>query len=339
MTFKKTLKIILLILLFLAIVAYLVYTFFGMESTNPDEECVEVTVLMEDGQEAFVDSAMVVGMMESNGLYPVGKKMKDVDLQEIKKVIESNPFVVTAECYQTNNGMDVGKGRLCVKIRQNIPVMMVYDDKNGMYYVDANATVIKTDTLYARNILVANGEINRNYLPELAALAHYISSDDFWDNQIEQIYVSYNKMKEREITLIPRVGNQKILLGDIENYDKKLTRLKKFYERGISKVGWNKYSILNLEYDNQVVGVISGQEIVVANEPDEAESKKAETKEADNKETSPEVEKKDTVSKKEDVKKENVKNEEPKKEESKKEEPKKEELKKEPVKKQEPEKN
>jgi cell division protein FtsQ len=33
----------------------------------------------------------------------------------------------------------------------------------------------------------------------------------------------------------------------------KLTRLEKFYRYGLSQAGWNKYSSINLEFDNQII--------------------------------------------------------------------------------------
>ena len=35
--------------------------------------------------------------------------------------------------------------------------------------------------------------------------------------------------------------------------EKKLTRLEKFYKYGLSQAGWNKYSYINLEFDNQII--------------------------------------------------------------------------------------
>ena len=34
---------------------------------------------------------------------------------------------------------------------------------------------------------------------------------------------------------------------------KKLDRLGKFYKYGLSQAGWNKYSYINLEFDNQII--------------------------------------------------------------------------------------
>ncbi len=41
------------------------------------------------------------------------------------------------------------------------------------------------------------------------------------------------------------------LVSDFIN--KKLTRLEKFYKYGLSQAGWNKYSYINLEFDNQII--------------------------------------------------------------------------------------
>lgn len=32
-----------------------------------------------------------------------------------------------------------------------------------------------------------------------------------------------------------------------------MDRLKKFYKYGLSQAGWNKYSYIDLEFDNQII--------------------------------------------------------------------------------------
>ena len=56
-----------------------------------------------------------------------------------------------------------------------------------------------------------------------------------------------------EIDLIPRVGNQIIHLGTTENYEGKLRNLEAFYDKVLPEVGWNKYSVINLEFKDQIV--------------------------------------------------------------------------------------
>ena len=76
-----------------------------------------------------------------------------------------------------------------------------------------------------------------------------MQSDDFWNDQIEQIYVNQNN----DVELIPRVGEQVIMLGSFENFEEKLANLKLFYDQAVPKVGWDKYSIINLKYKDQIV--------------------------------------------------------------------------------------
>jgi cell division protein FtsQ len=52
---------------------------------------------------------------------------------------------------------------------------------------------------------------------------------------------------------VPRVGEHIIYLGRPVNVEKKLQRLEKFYRYGLSVAGWNKYSYINMEFDNQII--------------------------------------------------------------------------------------
>ena len=49
------------------------------------------------------------------------------------------------------------------------------------------------------------------------------------------------------------MGDHVVYLGLPVHVDKKLERLKLFYQYGLSKAGWNKYSYINLEFDNQII--------------------------------------------------------------------------------------
>ena len=53
--------------------------------------------------------------------------------------------------------------------------------------------------------------------------------------------------------MVPRVGKHIVYLGQPQNVKNKLERLRKFYRHGLNKVGWNKYSRINVEYGNQII--------------------------------------------------------------------------------------
>jgi cell division protein FtsQ len=98
-------------------------------------------------------------------------------------------------------------------------------------------------------ISIIDTSIKNSVLKDIYHFVNYIRNNDFWTAQIDQIYVgSYN-----EIDLIPRVGNHQIHLGTFENYEGKLKNLAAFYERVLPEAGWNKYSVINLEFRDQIV--------------------------------------------------------------------------------------
>jgi len=71
----------------------------------------------------------------------------------------------------------------------------------------------------------------------------------FWQNQIVQI----NVLADGTMELVPRVGDHIIFIGAPVGVAKKLERMRKFYLYGLNKAGWNKYSYVNVEFDNQII--------------------------------------------------------------------------------------
>ena len=65
--------------------------------------------------------------------------------------------------------------------------------------------------------------------------------------------IQLNVLSDGSVEMVPRVGNHVIYLGKPVNLSQKLDRLEKFYRYGLSKAGWNKYSYINLEFDNQII--------------------------------------------------------------------------------------
>jgi cell division protein FtsQ len=83
----------------------------------------------------------------------------------------------------------------------------------------------------------------------LSDVLKLIDSDDFLKAQITAIEFNEND----ELTVYPRVGEHKIILGEAQDLLRKFEKLKIFYRQGLDKVGWDRYSHINLKFDNQVV--------------------------------------------------------------------------------------
>ena len=53
--------------------------------------------------------------------------------------------------------------------------------------------------------------------------------------------------------MVPRVGRHLLEIGSADNVGEKLDRLMHFYRKGLDEIGWNKYSVISVAYDGQVV--------------------------------------------------------------------------------------
>ena len=62
-----------------------------------------------------------------------------------------------------------------------------------------------------------------------------------------------NVLADGTVELVPRVGDNIVYLGKPVGVRRKLDRLAKFYKYGLSRVGWNRYSYISLEFDNQII--------------------------------------------------------------------------------------
>jgi cell division protein FtsQ len=69
-----------------------------------------------------------------------------------------------------------------------------------------------------------------------------------------------------QVELVPRVGNQHILLGDASNLPTKMENLATFYKEVMPHVGWNVYKEINLMYKDQIVAV-KNSDTVEKNKP------------------------------------------------------------------------
>ncbi|MDR0866726.1 MAG: cell division protein FtsQ [Candidatus Symbiothrix sp.] len=236
------------ILLFLAAGFLFTYMTFAVAYLNPQAGkntiCDTIQVSVVDTLERhYISRNEVVNMLKNAGLSPVGKDVSIINTSAIEEKLQENKLIKRAECYKTVNG------KVHVKIYQRIPLLRVFSTK-GNYYVDIDGEKMPVPRNFAAYVPVASGHIETEYAQtKLYEFALFLQRDKFWNSQIEQIYIEPNE----DVVLTPTVGNHQIILGKIENYEENLDKLRLFYEKGLDKVGWNRYSVINLKFKNQVV--------------------------------------------------------------------------------------
>ena len=220
---------------------------------------IEITIV-DSSKYHFVTKKDIQNTIISSNGSLIGKPVKEIRVDEVEKTMGRYRELKTAEVC-----MDID-GILHIYADQRTPVMRVMAKNGGDYYVDAEGVVVRRRNLYTPRLHIVGGNINisqamlngvsvldtsirNSILKDIYYLVRYISKDDFWSAQIDQIFVDGND----EIELIPRVGNHKVHLGTAENYEVKLKNLRVFYDKVLPEVGWNKYSTINLAYKDQIV--------------------------------------------------------------------------------------
>jgi cell division protein FtsQ len=62
-----------------------------------------------------------------------------------------------------------------------------------------------------------------------------------------------NITRQRTYEITPVIGNQVVRIGDADNLNEKFTKLVAFYKQVFSKAGFEKYSVIDVQYEGQVV--------------------------------------------------------------------------------------
>lgn len=88
---------------------------------------------------------------------------------------------------------------------------------------------------------------------KLLTFVQLVEEDDFWASEVVQIVARTTASGALELELTPRSGRFTILFGRIEEVERKLDKLLRFYRGGLAAVGWEEYRTIDVRYRNQVV--------------------------------------------------------------------------------------
>ncbi|MBS1529942.1 MAG: FtsQ-type POTRA domain-containing protein [Bacteroidetes bacterium] len=210
------------------------------------------------GNQYFIDKEEVENILKIHKHQLVGRNMESINLHQLENRLKANPFIESAMVYADMDGV------IRVEISQRQPVVRVMNEFDQNFYIDQHGLKIPLSSNFTAKVLAANGYVEEVFGGKIDTLhtdlarqifktADFINRDSLWSAQIAQIYINQDK----QIELIPRVGNNRILLGNADSLETKFANLLVFYKKAMPQVGWNRYKTINIKYSNQVVGVKS----------------------------------------------------------------------------------
>lgn len=218
--------------------------------------CSKINIRIDQAQgNYFLEKKDILKILKNDGSGTlINQLLKSIDLSSLEYNIEQNRYLQNAEVYIDING------ELTIEAEQRTPALRIINYKNEGYYIDNKGYKMPLSAEYTAQVQVANGyiaeacgskkdSIRTPILKALTNVNNFIQKDPWLQALFVQIYVN----ETQTICLVPRIGNQLIIIGDDKDLESKFERLKIFYKKAMPLVGWNKYKTINLTYKNQIV--------------------------------------------------------------------------------------
>ena len=190
---------------------------------------------------------------------PVGQSVSLLNLKVLENDLQKNIWVKQAQLYFDNNAM------LQVIVMEREPVARVFTNSGTTFYIDSATAMLPLSEKYSARLPVFTNfpsdkavllKQDSLLLKDIYTISMAIQQDTFWMAMIDQIDIT----PQRNFEFVPKVGNSIIIFGDAVNVTEKLQKLLLFYKEVIVKTGWDKYSVINVQYANQIVAKRKGAE-------------------------------------------------------------------------------
>ena len=216
--------------------------FYSTISVNNLRDISKTDIYFDNSDNLFItkDSikSAVIEIITTKNIHKSSVHLKalEFELNKIELVRKSNVFI------------DVN-GTIVIDIEQRKPIARFIDNKS---YLDEDGLVMPKSKYYSARVPVIKGYTNTlDQLDLIYKLSNYIKDDEFLSQSATEILIDSNS----NFSIKLRDYRFKILIGQLNNIDLKIKNFKAFYINALSNQILNKYSVINLQFDNQVVCV------------------------------------------------------------------------------------
>lgn len=219
--------------------------------------CKGMLIGMRGGNEMYIEKNDILRLIEktSNGSL-LNRPVSSINLARLEKTLETNPWIQDAELYFDS------KDALHVFVEERQPIARIFTNSGRSFYIDSSGHAMPLLEKLSARVPVVTGfpggarwmARDSSLMDRVKKLAVFIYQHEFWNAQVGQVDIT----PDRKFELIPVIGDHIIKLGDGENPADQLDRLYVFYKQVLSKVGFNKYAVLDVQYKGQVVAVKKG---------------------------------------------------------------------------------
>ena len=211
--------------------------FYSANTINSKRTINNIIIEFESSDKLFITKDSILNLIPKE--YP---NKSFVDLNNMESVINSNGFIKKSEAYVSIDG------NLIIELKQRNPIGRIIDD-NSIFYIDDQSKIMRTSKLYSSNVpVIFNFRESFNY-DRIYEICDLVYNDEFLNKNVTTI----NFLKNYNIILNFRNYDFDLIIGEYKNIGKKIKNFKAFYNRSVKNETLNKYSKINLQFENQVV--------------------------------------------------------------------------------------
>lgn len=231
----------------LILIAAFVWGYIMSPSAEP---CRSIHYTIADRSERlYISEQELNELLRTQDIYPVNRPQNKISLYRIESAIAHHPMVREAECYITP------WFEVKVYLTQRVPLLRV-QTPGDTYFIDEDRLVMPYRSSVKDKVLLVTGTVGTQMASsQLADFALWLRSNRYWRKRIHSLHVKsphmvYVYIKDET----GKVRNERVVLGEMKGYEKKLAKLRTFLENGEEAMQDKQYSELDIRFDGQVVG-------------------------------------------------------------------------------------
>jgi cell division protein FtsQ len=254
---KNTIKKILTVSVWFILVSGVVVLLIAAMSKKKSDKISGIEIKISGVQNHyFIDKNEVQQILEKvNGKKLAHSPSGSLNLTSMEMRLLKEDWIKKAELFFDNNRV------LQVRITEREPIARIFTVSGTSFYIDSSLSRLPLSEKFSARLPVFTGfptevkvlkKKDSVLLNGIKNLSEYINANPFWMAQIDQIDIT----SQNDFEMIPKLGNQVIRFGDASEYMQKFARLLAFYQKVEQNIGWNKYSVLDVRFKNQVIGVL-----------------------------------------------------------------------------------
>jgi|SRR5436190_1101620 len=259
MNAKQAIRKVLFVSMWLVIASGMVILLAAAVRKQKSNHCKNYSITIKGTQNNFFINEKDVQQLIMSGTNGAikGQPLSSFNLHQLEQLLENNTWINDAELYFDNRDV------LHITVKEREPIARIFTTAGSSFYIDSLGKQMPLSERMSARVPVFTGFPSKNIatkndkelLNDVRTTAKFIFNDPFWMAQTAQIDITPvpSTSSGWNFEMIPVVGNHTVQLGDGENMDQKFHRLMVFYKKILSKTGFDKYKVIDVQYAGQVV--------------------------------------------------------------------------------------